>query len=264
MGGMDQAQPHFTSQGIGKVLRGTSGLHNYFDWVRLPNPISPDVVRAAIDGTRARLQELKQLPQAVPEAPLHDAYVAGFMDADGCICLLADGKRVYSASQRWPFICEALKRKYGGKISRSPPRPPRVPNEQWHWILSNHARQEVFEERVFPLMIGKWPQAQIILDSHPGSIVESERRLSTVKGRVLLRRVPLEDGEEVDNEVAADDLDDEVQGRNQGLRQTRSCSNQHKLVETLLSATHQAILCPLYQRRGETALPLGCCLQCLS
>lgn len=93
-------------------LAGTTTHCKNYEWRYLDNPVSPgDVETTRADITR----DLKRM-KATEHARIHDdlplPYVAGFLDADGCV-------RAYSlsGSQKYRAVCDALARKFGGSVS---------------------------------------------------------------------------------------------------------------------------------------------------
>ncbi len=93
-------------------LAGTMTHCKNYEWRYLDNPVSPeDVSTTRADITRD-LKRMKATAHAPIERDLPLPYVAGFLDADGCV-------RAYSLSgtQKYRAVCDALARKFGGSVS---------------------------------------------------------------------------------------------------------------------------------------------------
>lgn len=93
-------------------LAGTMTHCKNYEWCYLDNPVSPEDVSTTRDDITRDLKRMK----ATDHAPITDdlplPYVAGFLDADGCV-------RAYSLCgyQKYRAVCEALARKFGGGVS---------------------------------------------------------------------------------------------------------------------------------------------------
>lgn len=107
---------------------------------------------------KLELEALKRQPHAAITKELAIPYVAGFFDADGCVMIR---KRAYTicaeASQKYPAICEALQRQFGGSIYKGKGR------EQYTWHLGSLKAVE-FLRKVLPYLVHKKRQAEIVIE----------------------------------------------------------------------------------------------------
>jgi len=72
----------------------------------------------ARDAICKQLKAFKTTPHdTIHSNSLHPAYIAGFVDAEGCVSLVRTCARL-SIGQKWPAILEAIQRQYGGSITR--------------------------------------------------------------------------------------------------------------------------------------------------
>ena len=91
------------------------------------------------------------------------AYIAGFFDGEGCICLGKDGKHIYlqvSASQTNEWIINWLRLSFGGGVSKKA-RKGRE-RQGWQWIVRG-GKACMFLVEILPFLKLKRAEAELAL-----------------------------------------------------------------------------------------------------
>lgn len=116
------------------------------------------------------------------------AFAAGFVDSDGCLHLSSNGSKIYSIFQKYRAICDAFQAKFGGSV-RNNPNPY---GDFFVWSLRK-ADVQAFEQQVFPFLIEKYKQGEILLQTTRQSTAVDRQRLAKLKGGRLRLRLDLDD-----------------------------------------------------------------------
>lgn len=154
-------------------LRGICSHAGGYRWEYLPNPVD----RAALAAERARLEaDISAMKRTEHDAITEDLplpYVAGFVDADGCV--RADRVTV---SQKHRAVCYAMQRQFGGCVSQG-----EVPNGSiaFLWSTTSMADARALAARLRPFLIEKAAQVDVMLVDGP-SAVRRNAVMSTMKG----------------------------------------------------------------------------------
>ena len=109
------------------------------------------------------------------------AYIAGFFDGEGCVCIYRVRNRTYalavSVSQVDPRPLIFVSKFFGGKVSARPPQKghSKLPYFQWRLSASNAC---YFLEQILPFLINKKDQATIAIEFQENIGHRSVYRLS--------------------------------------------------------------------------------------
>ena len=132
------------------------------------------------DKARKALQDMKKIPHGTIPLPMPAAYVAGFLEADGCFSYKR-GYPLLSAAQKFPAIIDALQQQYGGCKHKSP-------GHAWMWALSGQKVLAVLPDLV-PFLVNKLEQAELMLQTGLRASVEAQAALANMHGYRKLEAV---------------------------------------------------------------------------
>ena len=107
-------------------------------------------------GAGETLKEMKQRIHAQINAKLTPAYVAGFLDADGCLAIILSGGIRISAVQKHPAILNALVEVYKGKVAQE-----KRAKAGWQWVAYGDSARHCLADTL-PYFVGKQPQAEAL------------------------------------------------------------------------------------------------------
>lgn len=125
---------------------------------------------------REQLVALKKTEHCNIEAELDAAYVAGLIDADGCL-----QHNNISAVQKHPSIIHALQKKFGGRVYHSSShRSDMSVKYAWQWTARG-AHMDSCLAIISPFLVGKAPQAQLLHGPNKDISAEGKRRLTDLK-----------------------------------------------------------------------------------
>ena len=162
-----------------QLARHTSSGHT---WTVLPNEWvstrSDAEIHAANAALEAELKALKHVEHGAIDVELPKPYMAGFVDADGCISLIAAGAQSHSISQKYIAICEAFQQQYGGGVTSDWERPV----HQWYTHVAFAGR---FLGDIAPYLVEKHEQARLILEMLPGEGKATRAAVQALHGRRL-------------------------------------------------------------------------------
>ena len=151
-------------------------------WSALPNEWEserPDEeIRAANLELDRALRALKHVEHGEINRELPLPYIAGFVDADGCISLTASGSQSHSVSQKYIAICEAFQQQYGGGVTSNWEKPV----HQWYTHVAFAGK---FLADIAPFLVEKIEQARLILDMQPGDEARVRSEVQALHGRRL-------------------------------------------------------------------------------
>ena len=135
----------------------------------------------AVEMTAAFENELKRLKRVEHEpimVPLSIAYMAGFIDGDGCLCVTKGGCCV-GIVQKYRAICDAFVATLMiGKTSNC--------ESCFRWTTRTKEGKE-FLIKLHPHLVEKKEQARMILEMKPGTHMVVKHQLSLIKSGCLLR-----------------------------------------------------------------------------
>ena len=93
------------------------------------------------------------------ERPLWIAYLAGYLDGEGCFTVWHGTTPAISVSNTFPYVLEALRREWGGKINRKSCRGNQ--RSAWEWRVSGDRAVDV-ARMVSPYLVEKRLQAELM------------------------------------------------------------------------------------------------------
>ena len=135
------------------------------------------LLKADILAARAKmetdLKALKQTPHEDLREEVSPAYVAGFIDAEGCV-QLEQGRPILSTSQKWQPVLTQMQRQWGGGISINK-------TTGVHSLCFNkHSR--IVLEAILQHMVEKENQARLALTTPKSEWVDGKRKLMRMHG----------------------------------------------------------------------------------
>ena len=135
-----------------------------------------DAIRTQKQASMKRIKELKQEPHVpIPDdVQLSSAYAAGFFDGDGCISVAGKNGHHHTIGQKYRPILDLFQKKYGGSICF------KKSSNNYQWCLCSGGKE--FLQDIYPHLILKKPQAEIVINMQNGEAPAIKERLRELKG----------------------------------------------------------------------------------
>lgn len=167
-----------TRSAISKCVHGTYALKSTggFVWKHLENALGLEAVREKRRVLEEELMRLKRVEHDEITRDLPLPYMAGFVDADGCLQASVHSSHAHSICQKYPAICNAFKRQYGGGITCCKD----TGIYHWHTHVAT-ARQFLLD--ISPFLVEKAEQARLLLGMNRGDGPEVRLAISQINGR---------------------------------------------------------------------------------
>lgn len=126
------------------------------------------------------------MPQVTVKEDLTNAQAAGWIDSDGCLQL-----KNFGLCQKYPQILYAFAKRWGGHVRRMSNA------DAYTWQICEKELRDVFAADVFPFLLEKYDQGQIIINSASETAEADNIRLSSLKGHQL-GRITVKEGMTLD------------------------------------------------------------------
>lgn len=133
-----------------------------------------------------QLQNLKKQTHSPVNGPLPLAYIAGLIDADGCIQAARKGRSIkLTFTQKYPAMCLALRKQFGGSVYTS------ATKTCSNWTIQ--AGADAVMQLLLPFLVEKKRQAAIAVSIRTASLEQValsllKKELSELKGNQGKRR----------------------------------------------------------------------------
>ena len=160
------------------------GLPNYktsggYKWRLLRNPVTKDAVAARVKELAAEVKRLKKVEHMETHQTLPLPYVAGLVDSDGSMSLNKSCGVELTVCQKYPAMCNALKRQLGGSVC-TPSETHKKHKKHYVWHAASGARQILGDIREY--LLEKKGQADLILTARKIEVLQVRSALSKLKG----------------------------------------------------------------------------------
>ena len=137
-------------------------------------PLDVQMVKESVQTLKQRLSDAKKIPHVVTQEFISIPYMAGFFDAEGCVCLRKDCKGVLvCVGQKYPAILQAAQRTFGGTVSTSTKR------EISNWCLGKGAKD--FLGQIRPFLVEKGEQVDLVLNVTSENLARTRVALRSLK-----------------------------------------------------------------------------------
>lgn len=158
---------------INAYLAGKTTHAGGYEWEYIANPVKTGEIHSKRAELERIVSDLKRVEHLEIEAELPLPYVAGFVDADGCVRAGA-----VIVTQKYRAVCEAMQRQFGGGVYTSTREDG---SSIFRWRSPGKAGALRIAALLLPYMIEKKAQVEIMLDVAL-SDAEKNRRMSMMKG----------------------------------------------------------------------------------
>jgi hypothetical protein len=128
--------------------------------------------KSARSAIHQQLKEMKQLEHTQIAAGLSLPYMAGLIDADGCLVVVSSKSVCLSASQKFSAICHALQKELGGSVYCC--------KNSYVWKITKGAMSVI--EALQPHLLEKKQQADLILAMNHSNLSQTLLQLKGLKG----------------------------------------------------------------------------------
>ena len=134
------------------------------------------------DALEQQIKEQQPKPHDLVASPLHPAYIAGFVDAEGCIKLQALlGLRV-EISQKFRPVLDAIQQQYGGKIIQVSTAMADGGRKIWYqWSICGPSAK-AFLMVIKQFLYEKRDQVDIAMNSTLSTVVADMQLLKSMRG----------------------------------------------------------------------------------
>lgn len=191
-----QKLPRVTVCAIVKCARGDKHYNTCggFKWQKLENPVKRTEVRDRVKNIAKGLKQLKKVEHEETDMEMPLPFVAGLIDSDGTMSVTKFGKVRVSLCQKYPAMCNALQRQFGGAVRRRVTilETGSVRKEKiiWNWYGNSKSPQAL--KAIYPFLIEKKAQAVLLLQATHETALTVSAQASALKGRQQFKKlIPL-------------------------------------------------------------------------
>lgn len=131
----------------------------------------------------ARLRQMKHVPHLpiLNVGSISLAYFCGFIESDGCICILSANSVNIAVSQKYRAICDAFKDKFNGSRVIWLRHPQATLGGIWVWTLSRNSKECI--RSLLPYAFEKREQMELVLQVNEDNWRSIKKNLDALKGR---------------------------------------------------------------------------------
>ena len=169
----------------GKISQCCSGKRKTsggYRWCKLSNPLNRDQLLAKRRQIEANMRGLKKIEHDRILASLEKPYMAGFVDADGCLSAMGKSYQSHGVAQKHRAICDAFQNMYGGCIYVQKSA------GVFHWTVTKNALTFLID--VAPFLKEKSAQAMLLLGMQKGDSPAISQALKKFKGNQMSKKKP--------------------------------------------------------------------------
>ena len=189
-----QKLPRVTVCAIVKCARGDKHYNTCggFKWQKLENPVKRTEVRDRVKNIAKGLKQLKKVEHEETDMEMPLPFVAGLIDSDGTMSVTKFGKVRVSLCQKYPAMCNALQRQFGGKVWYVEEKMSKdgKKRQMAHYVWSANGNAGDILRTIRPYLLEKQGQADLILTADSFNAVDVNAQVSKLKGRQRKKAIP--------------------------------------------------------------------------
>ena len=151
-----------------------------WNFMKIPNPVTSEIVKRNREDLVVALQDMKKVEHEPIKQILPKPYIAGFVDAEGCLRAIGKNSTTIAVAQKYRAVCDAICKQYSGNVSY-------VEKDHPAFVWSIHAGAKDFLRDIAPFLIEKRGQAELLLNMKAGEGRAVKAALRLMKGNQVPR-----------------------------------------------------------------------------